>query len=287
MSKKIEYTIGQKIGNCIFLCELEMDIQHNNVFRMGKFLCNCGKEFTAKINSVKGLNTKSCGCLIQERDVVSDIQGKVFGRLTVLNKSTVKVATSRTIRWLCKCDCGNYKIVDGSLLRGGNTTSCGCYKIENTKRVNTKHGFSRRGNKTAEYGAYYGLLFRCYNKKSKSYPDYGERGIKVCDRWLGENGFINFLADMGERPSDKHSVDRINNEGDYEPTNCRWAIKKQQANNTRYNKMVTYNGKTQSLAMWCDELNLKYGTTQVRMWNGWTAEQAFTLPKGTHLRFLK
>jgi len=218
--------------------------------------------------------------------IIKDISSQKFGRLTVLYKSTVKSAHSRSIKWLCKCDCGNYKLVDGSMLRGGNTTSCGCYKIENIKRVNTKHGNSTRINGvTSEYKSWCGMKERCYNKNNSSYPDWGGRGIIVCDRWL--NSFENFLLDMGNKPSNKHSLDRVDNSGNYEPLNCRWAVKKQQQNNTRYNKMITYNGKTQSLAMWCDELNLKYGTIQVRMWNGWTAEEAFTLPKFTAIRFIK
>lgn len=217
--------------------------------------------------------------------IIKDISGQKFGRLTVLYKSTIKSGTSREIKWLCKCDCGNYRLVNGGMLRNANTQSCGCLKIERIKGTNTKHGNSTRTNgQTSEYKAWSSMKDRCYNKNKHCYPDWGGRGIKVCERWL--NNFENFLSDMGKKPSNKYSLDRIENSGNYEPTNCRWALKKQQANNTRYNKMVTYNGKTQSLALWCDELNLRYEMIQPRLVKGWTPEQAFTLPKFAVLRFL-
>jgi|SRR6185312_6004164 len=208
--------------------------------------------------------------------VINELIGKKFGKLTVLYDSGER--SSRNIKWLCKCDCGNYKNIKGADLLSGNTNSCGCFKIENTKRVNSTHGQSRRnGQRTAEYRAYYALKNRCYNKKCKSYPDYGGRGIKVCDRWL--NSFENFFEDMGKKPSANHSIDRINVNGNYEKYNCRWATRKQQANNVRNNILVTYKNKTQSLSVWCDELNLKYPRTKARLKLGWSIEDSFTLEK--------
>lgn len=218
--------------------------------------------------------------------VIKDITGQKFGRLTVLNRTESTSIANREVKWMCKCDCGNYKAVFGGELRSGNTSSCGCFKIESIKRVNTTHGnCTRKNGQTTEYKSWSGMKERCYNKNNNNYPDWGGRGITVCDRWL--HSFNNFLEDMGKKPTTKHSIDRINNDGNYEPSNCRWAEKKQQQNNTRYNKMVTYNGKTQSLASWTNELGLVYHLIQSRMVKGWTAEQAFTLPKFAVIRFIK
>ena len=132
--------------------------------------------------------------------------------------------------------------------------SCGCLQKEiSTARVvkyNTKHGRHR----TPEYNSWQGMKARCYTKTNPKYKDYGARGIKVCDRWL--NSFENFLADMGEKPSPKHSIDRIDVNGDYCPENCRWATIEEQQNNMRKSLRITHNGRTQTITQWCEELNV-------------------------------
>lgn len=120
---------------------------------------------------------------------------------------------------------------------------------------------------------------RCTNPKNTSYRNYGGRGIKVCDRWLGEQGFENFLTDMGERPSDGYSIDRIDNNGDYCPENCRWATKKEQCNNMRKTIMLSYNGETHSLSEWCDITGFCYETAYNRYRKGYDFETIFR--KGT------
>ncbi len=135
---------------------------------------------------------------------------------------------------------------------------------------------------TPEHKAWKAMNARCYKVNGKQYADYGGRGIKVCDRWREANGqgFVNFLADMGPKPSPKHSIDRIDVNGNYEPTNCRWATLKKQANNKRDNKYLTYKGETKTMQEWSDALNVCYFLVRSRIRLGWTVEDAFEVPVG-------
>ena len=155
-----------------------------------------------------------------------DLTDKKFGRLTVLKRAeNHKVKTA----WECSCECGKLHIVTSNSLHANKTLSCGCLQREKVLKDNFKHGQSG----TPEYYAWANLKTRCFNPKTKAYPDYGGRGITVCDRWIGEHGFENFLADMGLRPSSEHSLDRIDVNGNYEPANCKWSTKQQQVDNRR------------------------------------------------------
>ncbi|HEY9737554.1 MAG TPA: hypothetical protein V6D06_14770 [Trichocoleus sp.] len=121
---------------------------------------------------------------------------------------------------------------------------------------------------------------RCHNPNNAAYDRYGGRGIVVCDRW--RESFENFYADMGPRPSEQHSIDRINNDGNYEPGNCRWATDKQQSRNTRRNRLLTYNGETLFLDEWAERLSISKHTLQTRLWRGWSVEEAFETPIRGH-----
>jgi len=136
----------------------------------------------------------------------------------------------------CTCNCGTERTVFGSNLKQGRTRSCGCWGRERFKVINKRHGMSR----TPEHDTWAGIRHRCTNPKATNYENYGGRGIKVCDRW---QVFENFFEDMGLRPSSKHSIDRIDPNGDYEPGNCRWATLSEQANNKRSNVLLELNGE--------------------------------------------
>jgi len=173
-----------------------------------------------------------------------DLSGRRFGKIKVLFRSGTSINKKPIFKVVC--DCGVSKDVVGSGLLIGHIVSCGCSK-------GFKHGLS----KTKEYRVWAGMLSRCRDKNLKIYPLYGGRGIKVCDRWLE---FSNFMLDMGERPSDKHSIDRVDVNGNYEPNNCRWADRETQDNNKRSNVYLTMNGVTKTMKQWCILLGVKQPT---------------------------
>jgi len=175
-----------------------------------------------------------------------DITGQKFNMLTAIKFSHKD--KSRNHYWLVSCECGKEKIITRGSLRSGNSRSCGCYQLEKV----TTHGLT----KTSEYETWGCMKQRCLNPNVAAYKNYGGRGIKICDRWL--NSFPNFLEDMRNKPTSKHSIDRIDNDGDYEPSNCRWSTKLEQANNKRTSINITFKNETKTLAQWCQLLKLNY-----------------------------
>lgn len=211
--------------------------------------CECGKEGAVEARFLENGSSRSCGCL---RLAYEDIKGKRFGRWLVLNKSDSRNGQSS---WLCICDCGNKSVVYLRALKTGESKSCGCLKKEVASRFHRRHG----AVDTKEYRSWQHAKARCYNKNNEAYPNYGGRGIKMCDKWV--EAFENFIADMGLAPSEKHSLDRFPDiNGHYEPNNCRWATKKEQQNNRRNNHYITYNDETRTMTEWAEFLgeNVKY-----------------------------
>ena len=205
------------------------------------------------IEKIRGNNGKIRS--VGENEFIPRINllGQKIGRLTVDSFAYKK---KRNYYYNCICECGNECIKKSDYLLGKKNPhkSCGCWHRELNIISSTKHGMTN----TPEHKSWQELIFRCNNPNCKAYKDYGGRGIKVCDRWLGENGFINFINDMGKKPSLKHSIDRINVNGNYCPENCRWATMKEQCNNRRSNIKIAYRGETKTLMQWCEIYQMKY-----------------------------
>lgn len=196
------------------------------------------------------------------------MDGQRYGRLNVLKHDGLRKGRNF---YLCRCECGTECSVLGTRLRSGKTSSCGCFHRERISEANTKHGRSH----TTEYGIWTQMRARCERPSNHAYERYGGRGIRVCERW---KEFSKFIADMGERPSSEYSLDRIDNNGNYEPTNCRWATRAEQSSNRRNNIRVTIDHKEVTLS----EAARMFGISGLVVWKrirrGWTIEKALCEP---------
>lgn len=215
-----------------------------------------------------------------------DLSNQRFGKLLAVSLAG-KNPQGKAL-WLCQCDCGNQKIIRQTSLTSGDTTSCGCHRIAiskiNIKGAAYKHGQSqRRGEFAKEYSAWAHMIQRCYDKNSKDYKSYGAQGISVCNRWrFGEDnksGFECFLEDVGPSTTKDHSLDRFPNiSGNYEPENCQWSTRKEQAQHTKRNMWITYQGKTLLSNDWARLSGIDPHTIRMRINRGWSAEEALTIP---------
>lgn len=196
--------------------------------------------------------------------------GQKFGRLTVTRLERRRRGRAFGV---CDCECGGHATVQINKLRDGHTRSCGCLQSEVTTARNKTHGFTG----TPTYRVWRSIIDRCTNDKTIGWHYYGGRGITICARW--RNSFTDFLADMGERPTLDHTIDRYPDQnGHYEPGNCRWATWTEQNRNTRRNRYLTLNGRTQTLVAWAEELGADKTTLYQRFRLGWPIERILTTP---------
>ena len=193
-----------------------------------------------------------------------DLTGLRYGRLAVIERAANR---NKHVYWLCQCDCGERVEVRADGLTRGSSVSCGCYQHE----IVTKHGMWN----TAAYKTWRGMLLRCKTSSHPAYPRYGGRGIKVCERW---HDFLAFYADMYPKPFKTASLDRIDNEGDYCPENCRWATKKEQSRNRSDNRVLNYYGTERCVTEWAETLGMKVSALSMRLRKGWTVEDALETP---------
>lgn len=194
-------------------------------------------------------------------------EGDRFGRWTVISE---QFAINESSHSLCRCDCGSVRSVVCYSLTSGRSAGCGC-------DLNRKsHGHNSRTYTSPTYYSWCAMKSRCTNPNTHGYHNYGGRGIAVCDRWL--KSFSAFLADMGERPADADSIERINNDGNYEPGNCRWATQKEQNCNMRTNVVIEINGEKACLAEWCERTGMKSTTVGMRIKRGYDPVRAVLEP---------
>lgn len=243
-----------------------------------EFLCkHCGNLSVVPRGSLNLI--KSCGCLRAGNKRV-DYTGQRKGRGTVITSIGTTLVGKRGLRqtlWLLKCDCGNEYTTTTGALTSENTSSCGCLKADLDRVRMTTHGMSYE----PEYYIWRNMIDRCTNPNSQCWKDYGGRGIQVCDRWMGDNGFLNFYADVGPRPSKAYSIDRYpNNNGNYEPGNVRWATYRQQNRNTRTNRLLTFQGETLTISEWASRFDLHPSTIANRIKSGFSIEESITTPAG-------
>jgi hypothetical protein len=227
--------------------------------------CDCGKETIVHGQFLRNGNTASCGCL----RLGADLTGKRFGRLVVIKKVPIQFKGRTRWHWLCKCDCGKTAKPRTEALLSGITKSCGCYATE----INTKHGTFSGGKKHDRlYNIWANMLYRCRNKNCSGYKNYGGRGITVCKEWYSFPPFHEWAVSHGY--ADNLSIDRMDNNGNYCPENCRWADTLTQCNNTRANRYLTVDGITRTYVEWERIMGYKKTIINQRIERGWTPKEA-------------
>lgn len=190
-----------------------------------------------------------------------DLTGHRFGKLVAMQKVDATQKKDNHAYWLCLCDCGNSAVVSSNHLRCGDTSSCGC--LSNGKSY------------TRLYRLWDGMKQRCYTKSETAYKYYGGRGIKVCEAWKNDfQAFHDWALETGY--SDELTIDRIDVNGDYEPSNCRWSTRRVQMNNTRRNRILTFNGQSKTIAEWSEATGIKQNTILYRIRRNWSVERALT-----------
>lgn len=246
-----------------------------------KCICECGNVGYIAGNSLRSGNSKSCGCLAREINSkrlketykpkpIIDLSGQRFGKLVAIDIAVHE--KGKHIKWNCICDCGNKIIATGAYLKNGKKTHCGCEKP-----------FSYRLAYPRIYSIWQNMKDRCGNPKNEKYKDYGGRGITVCQEWIDSfEAFCKWALENGY--ADNLTLDRIDVNGNYEPSNCRWITMFDQMGNMRKNVYITYNGETKHLSEWCRIFNVKYSTIEYRLKNGYSVEEAFETPIGKYER---
>lgn len=227
--------------------------------------CDCGNEVQVASQKLRKGHTTSCGCQKKENkgSHFEDLTGKRFNRLTVIRFIPQPERTTRQYDWWCRCDCGNEIKACASKLKSGAQQSCGCLKEEMKPRLGDITRKYKYSNKRL-YSVYQAMITRCTDSTSKRYKQYGERGIKVCKEWLDNyDCFAEWALNNGYDVNAEHgecTIDRINVNGDYEPSNCRWISNQKQQCNRSNNVFLEYRGKRQTMKEWANELGISYST---------------------------
>lgn len=210
---------------------------------------------------------------------MENLTGRKFNRFTVIRFA----GKSKTgiVLWECQCECrpGAKRIVAGADLKRGHSKSCGCHHREQAAEANRTHGDTVGKSDSPEYETWSNMIARCTRKNHPRYADYGGRGITVCKRW---RKFEFFLADMGRKPTRKHTIERKDNDKNYCPSNCRWATKAEQNRNTRLSCLLTHDEKTLTLSQWAEITGMQHQTISSRKRRGWSDAEAVSIPVSPH-----
>lgn len=205
---------------------------------------------------------------------IKDLTGQRFERLVVIERANN--TKKGQARWLCRCDCGKICVVDGAHLRHGKIKSCGCLSKENTINRSTKHGMKKRANPNILYYTWQNIKRRCLTPSNTHYHEYGERGITICDEWRDDfEAFYNYVSKLEHFGEDGYTLDRINNNGNYEPGNVRWATRKEQTRNRRSTIKVKYCGELISLKEAAERSGLNYDALRERYRKGLREDELF------------
>jgi len=213
---------------------------------------------------------------------LKDLTSQKFFRLKPLRGIRKDLGSYSKTFWECLCDCGKTVTVEAGNLTSGNSKSCGCFFQENIEQMHLTHGHSRRVGKqqTHEYGCWQSMRIRCSDSTRKDWKYYGGRGIRVCERW--RDSFENFLEDLGPAPSKKHSLERGESDGHYEPGNVRWATHKEQMNNFSRNHIIEYQGQEKTLSQWAEIQGISPKVLESRLNRlGWSIKAALETPVKT------
>lgn len=220
--------------------------------------------------------------LLKGATVTDSVIGRRFGKLVATEAISVEPGSPR--KYLCLCDCGRNKVMRRDHLLTNKPKSCGCMRKELKQRVTVTHGHKLNGKASSEYMTWAAVKQRCLNCNNRSFHNYGGRGILMCQEW--KTSFAAFFQDMGKRPPGT-TLERRDNNGNYEPSNCKWATKREQCNNTRRNKRLTYLGQTLTMAQWERRKNFNHGLIHARLTKGWSVERSIETPVEVDSRFKK
>lgn len=255
---------GQKFGKLTVLKQDKPYITSGGAWKTFWICqCECGNVTSVASQALRKNKTLSCGCYKGEKikEVnFKDITGNKYGRLTAIRLLQKEERKTRGYNWLCQCECGNYVHANANKLKTGYTRSCGCLRAERIGELNKKYTTKDR----RLYTVYKGILNRCYNETHREYPNYGGRGITVCEEWLGEYGFDKFAewaystgyktdADYGKCTIDRKDIDK-----NYCPENCRWITNKEQQNNRRDCRYIEHDGEVKTISQWAEYFGISY-----------------------------
>lgn len=274
---KLDIRMGSKYGSWTAVREAPKSMG-GKVYRFILCRCECGTERLIRSGDLAKEKYSACQ---RCRRIDIDMTRK-YGSWTPIQQEyrTEGGYSKRYI--LCRCDCGVERSMSAGELTKRESPMCRrCRTIERS----TVHGYAGVGRKTSEYITWMNIKQRCHNPNTRAYQDYGARGITVCDRWM--ESFENFLADMGPKPSPRHSIERVNNDLGYSPDNCKWATRAEQNRNTRANHVISHNGETMCLRDWAKRLELTSDALTRRIEAGWPIEEVLSPVRKERKRMLE